>query len=276
MGTLGRKAVWGAALALGVLLPAAAASASNRSAKIDNLLRQVPAGSSTRQVIIRTAPGAVDRVKQKLPHRGNGPTDHSIIPAITAELDDREIAALLSDPDVLSVSADARVHAMAATGKSAGTALPTTPPITNVITTSGTTGSSAVSVIKKALGLDDWFTGSNVTVAVIDSGLQPSVDFGIRIAGFYDFTGGRGAVASLPYDEFGHGTHIAGLIGSSGATSDGKYAGVAPGVKFLALKVLDKKGSGRTSNVISALEFAVQNKERFGIRIVNLSLGHPI
>ena len=79
-----------------------------------------------------------------------------------------------------------------------------------------------------------------------------------------------------PSDEYGHGTHVAGLIGSSGASSNGKFAGVAPGVKLLALRVLDRKGAGRTSDVIAALEFAVANKERFGIRIVNLSLGHPI
>ena len=51
---------------------------------------------------------------------------------------------------------------------------------------------------------------------------------------------------------------------------------MAPGVKLLSLKVLDKKGAGRTSNVIRALEFAVANKDRFGIKVVNLSLGHPI
>ncbi len=71
-------------------------------------------------------------------------------------------------------------------------------------------------------------------------------------------------------------THVAGLIGSSGASSNGKFAGVAPGVKLLALRVLDRKGAGKTSAVIAALEFAVANKDRFGIRIVNLSLGHPI
>jgi serine protease AprX len=47
-------------------------------------------------------------------------------------------------------------------------------------------------------------------------------------------------------------------------------------VKFLSLRVLDKKGIGKTSSVIAALEFAVANKDRFNIRIVNLSLGHPI
>jgi serine protease AprX len=115
-----------------------------------------------------------------------------------------------------------------------------------------------------------------MTVAVIDSGIQNSADFTGRIVGMYDFTPGRNGVSVTPSDEYGHGTHVAGLIGSSGSASNGKYAGVAPGVKILALRVLDRKGLGKTSGVISALEFAVANKDRFGIRVVNLSLGHPI
>ena len=80
----------------------------------------------------------------------------------------------------------------------------------------------------------------------------------------------------MPYDDYGHGTHVAGLIGSSGATSNSKYAGIAPGAKLLSLKVLDGKGTGKTSDVINALEFAVANRTRFGINVINLSLGHPI
>ena len=275
MGPVGRKAVWGAALTLCVLIPAASASAGP-GRKIDRLLQQAAEGSA-RQVILRTTADGKERIKKKLSNRGHRLVVHGIISAITAELDDREIADLRSDPGVLSVSADARVRAMASGNKGTGSGVTTaTVPVADAIAAAGSTDATAVSAIKKVLGIQDWFTGSNVTVALIDSGLQNSIDFSGRIAGFYDFTDGKGAVATLPYDEYGHGTHVAGLIGSSGAWSDGTYAGVAPGVNFLGLKVLDKKGSGRTSSVISALEFAVQNKDRFGIRIVNLSLGHPI
>ena len=52
--------------------------------------------------------------------------------------------------------------------------------------------------------------------------------------------------------------------------------GVATGVNFVALKVLDAEGRGRTSDVIRAIEFAIANRRRFGIDIINLSLGHPI
>ena len=265
MGTLGRKAVWGAALALWVMIPAASASAASGGQKTDRLLQEITSSGSPRTVIIRTRPGAKDRVKKRLPNRRSGPQEHQIIGGLSADMDSKEIAALSSDPDVLSVSADAEVNASAVTASPAAAAASVN------LNQTGTT-----SVLKRWLGIQDWFSGSTVTVAVIDSGIQSGPDFDGRIVGAYDFTGNQGAVATAPTDEYGHGTHVAGLIGSSGASSGGKYAGVAPGVKLLSLRVLDKKGAGKTSNVIRALEFAVVNKERFGIKVINLSLGHPI
>src|SRR5215218_5887633 len=255
MGTLGRKAVWGAALALWVMIPAASASASSGSGKLDKLLKQgTPAATQT--VIVRYRDASKrDNVKHRIERRnGRVVHEHRLISAMTAILSAAEIADLARDSDVLSVSADADVNASAAASTSDGTA----------------------STLKKAIGLQDWFTGSSMTVAVIDSGVQNSTDFTGRIVGTYDFTNSKDGVSISPIDEYGHGTHVAGLLGSSGASSNGKYAGIAPGVKILALKVLDKKGSGKTSNVIDALQFAVTNKDRFGIRVVNLSLGHPI
>ena len=79
-----------------------------------------------------------------------------------------------------------------------------------------------------------------------------------------------------PYDGYGHGTHVAGLIASSGSHSKGYYQGVAPGARIISLRVLDSHGAGYTSNVIKAVEFAVANRTSLGIHIINLSLGHPI
>ena len=72
MGTLGRKAVWGAALALWVLVPAASASASTASCNVDRLLQAASSGSAA-AVIIRVRPDAKDRVRKSLPNRGRGP-----------------------------------------------------------------------------------------------------------------------------------------------------------------------------------------------------------
>ena len=55
-----------------------------------------------------------------------------------------------------------------------------------------------------------------------------------------------------------------------------RYRGIAPKARLFGLKVLDANGAGRTSDVISAIEFATANKTRLGIDVINLSLGHPI
>ena len=73
-------------------------------------------------------------------------------------------------------------------------------------------------------------------------------------------------------DGYGHGTHVAGLIGANQA----EVKGVAPGVSYVSLRVLDNYGVGLTSNVIAALQWAVANKATYGIDVINLSLGHPI
>jgi serine protease AprX len=276
MGSLSRKAVWGAAVALWMMVPAASAAAPDRHGKVDRLLQEASSGSP-RSVIIRVRPEAKERVGKRLPRRGRGPVFHKFISAASAQLDGREIAELASDPDILSISTDADVTSSASGSKSgsATVANTTTSPDGSSSTTLGPE-TWPISVVQKSLGLEKWFTGSSLTVAVIDSGLDSSIDFSSRIVGFYDFVAGKGGVATVPFDEYGHGTHVAGLIGASGASSNGKYAGVAPGIRMLGLRVLDKKGSGKTSEVISALEFVLANKDRFNIRVVNLSLGHPI
>ncbi len=86
-------------------------------------------------------------------------------------------------------------------------------------------------------------TGDGIGVALIDSGLNPSADVDAsRITAFYDFT--QGGILTTPSDGFGHGTHVAGLIGGTGALSNGEYMGVAPDVHFVVAKVLDSNGAG--------------------------------
>jgi len=272
------KAVWGAVLALALLRPLPAAAAPDQAAKLDKALADSSSAGEPRDVIIRVKPGHESAVRNKIGRQsGDEAQTHALIGALSTRLTPRQIAELVNDPDVDGVSIDADVSAVAAVDTSAGTNNGKKNGGSGTQTGGGGTAfdSATVADLKQTLGLGNQFTGSDITVAIIDSGIASSTDFDSRIVAQYVFLKGR-QYFTMPYDDYGHGTHVAGLIGSSGATSNSKYAGIAPGAKLLALKVLDGKGTGKTSDVINALEFAVANRTRFGINVINLSLGHPI
>ncbi len=107
-------------------------------------------------------------------------------------------------------------------------------------------------------------TGKGIKVGIVDTGIDPNhPDFSGRIAQMKDFTG-EGAA-----DNNGHGTHVAGIVGGSGAASGGKYRGVAWECSFYIAKVLRGDGSGSMSDVMAGVEWAVQQ----GTQVINLSLG---
>ena len=143
--------------------------------------------------------------------------------------------------------------------------------------TSLTVGTRAV---HEMLGL----TGAGVTVAVLDSGISTWHDdltnrsstlypYGDqRVAGFVDFVNGQLA----PYDDNGHGTHVAGIIAGNGYDSNGQKSGAAPEASLVSLKVLDANGNGTISTIISALEWVLANHSAYNIRVVNLSVGAAV
>ena len=124
--------------------------------------------------------------------------------------------------------------------------------------------------LNQLLAGDDSYTGTNYTVAVIDTGIDynnPALGggWGKRVIAGYDFYNND----SDPMDDNGHGTDVAGIIGASDAT----YSGVAPNVDFVALKVLGADGSGTFGAVSDALDWVVANRTKFNIVAINLSLG---
>jgi serine protease AprX len=126
--------------------------------------------------------------------------------------------------------------------------------------------------IKKTDVLSSIYSGKDIGVAVIDTGVAPHPDLikpSNRIVAFKDFVNNR----KDPYDDNGHGTHVAGCIAGNGYSSFGEYAGIAPEANIIALKALDQDGSGDTSNVLAAIQWAVDNKKKYNIRVLNLSLG---
>jgi len=125
--------------------------------------------------------------------------------------------------------------------------------------------------------------GTSVGVAVIDSGISDHADL-------HKSTGASRVVYSESFvvgdistaDGYGHGTHVAGLIGGNGASSAlGKgyprqYSGMAPGVNLINLRVLDANGAGTDSQVIAAIQRAIALKSTYNIRVINLSLGRRV
>lgn len=112
-------------------------------------------------------------------------------------------------------------------------------------------------------------TGKGVGIAVLDTGIFLHEDFQNRVVAFKDMVQRRPEA----YDDNGHGTHICGIIGGAGCASGGRYQGVAPGCHLISVKVLDRKGNGYASDVLGGLSWIRENKERYGIRIVNISVG---
>lgn len=112
----------------------------------------------------------------------------------------------------------------------------------------------------------------NIGIAILDSGINANhIDFDDRVVAYKDFVNDK----NYPYDDNGHGTHVAGIACGSGRASRGKYRGVAPNANIIALKVLDKQGKGKSENVIKALEWVIENKKKYNIRVVNISFGTP-
>ncbi|TFH72497.1 hypothetical protein E3V39_13100, partial [Gammaproteobacteria bacterium LSUCC0112] len=120
--------------------------------------------------------------------------------------------------------------------------------------------------------------GKGYSVAVIDSGIDLDHPFfgkdvnlnGIadRIIYQYDFSGANDTSAQ---DWNGHGTHVAGIIGSS----DSNYPGIAPGANLVVLKVFPDFGTRASStDILEALNWVVANASKYNIVAVNMSLGH--
>lgn len=114
-----------------------------------------------------------------------------------------------------------------------------------------------------------FYTGSGVGVAILDSGCYLHMDFSDRITAFYDVLDGR----EKPYDNQGHGTHIAGIIGGSGKAAGGRYRGMAPDCNLIVVKALDRMGNGEAKDVVNGIRWIINNRERYRIRVLNLSVG---
>ncbi len=147
-------------------------------------------------------------------------------------------------------------------------------------------------------------TGTGVNVAVVDSGIGGNHDLqtslfspGQRVLANVNFVpdhpgatvpaGGQGDAL----DHCGHGTHVAGILAGDGESSmdldaykrhmpDTKYKhhflGIAINAGLVNVRVLDGQGNGTVGSVLAGIQWVVANHNTYGIRVMNLSLGHPV
>jgi serine protease AprX len=126
---------------------------------------------------------------------------------------------------------------------------------------------------------DVWgiYKGTGVGVAVVDSGIHLGMDFtdamsNTRIMAQVKFN----SQTTNMSDMYGHGTHVAGIIGGRGVNSSGGYVGVAPDVNLINVKVSDDTGNAAVSDVVNGLQWVLDNKATYNIRVVNLSLNSTV
>ena len=131
---------------------------------------------------------------------------------------------------------------------------------------------SARDIVNANMAQEKGYTGKGIGIAILDTGISPINDFSYpknRIIAFKDFINGK----TSPYDDNGHGTHVSGIAGGNGTNSNGKYKGIATECNFIGVKVLNKEGKGNASDVLAGLQWIVDNKEKYNIKIINLSIG---
>jgi serine protease AprX len=236
-------------------------------------------------VIVRELPGAGDRPERAVAALG-GTVEQSlgIIDGFTASLPADQVGALRMTAGVSSVTEDAGVTLQSADVEGQAGQMGSMQSITGPVTGAA----------------DMWaagYTGRGVDVALIDSGVVP-VD-GLRTAGkvvhgpdlsFEARTcqrvGYKVQCTASPVknmDTYGHGTHMAGIIAGrddaaptsvAGVTSS-DFVGMAPDARIVSIKVADAQGRTDVSQVIAAIDWVVQNRNKHGlnIRVLNMSFG---
>jgi subtilisin family serine protease len=108
------------------------------------------------------------------------------------------------------------------------------------------------------------FRGQGQKIVIIDSGIYPHPDIKDKVVEWVDFSTAKKA---KPVDEYGHGTHVAGVAAGSGKKSGGEICGIAPEAELVGLRITT------VAEAIKALQWCVENKDAMGLKVINMSLG---
>ena len=213
------------------------------------------------RVIVQVQPDFFTRTRRESSRAGR-PLENtlSLVRGFTAQLTSSQIRLLLRSQLVQYVTIDAAIRAAHQPGDAErGTPFDFLAPI----------GADQA----HEMGYDG---GSGLGIAVFDSGITHHRDLDGRVEAVVDFTGGSAAEFEKDEgsDPYGHGTAVAGVIGALGR-EDKIWDGVAPGVKFIDVRVINQGGWGLTSHLIQAIDWVIANREQYDIRVANMSLGHP-
>jgi serine protease AprX len=240
-----------------VLVVSAAHPEGQRGPTLSDDLKAALASGARVRVIVQGEEGVLSTLRGRL---GRG-LRRQLAGALSLDVSPAELKSLAADGAIAHLSGDLPVVADAA--------------ITNQVTRADAVWAGQRGLIG-LLG-QPGYTGRGIGVAVIDSGIAEHAAISGRVVARVNLVSTEPHVTG---DPFGHGTHIAGLIGGSAAAAarvTPEYGGgTAPGVHFADVRVLGSNGGGFTSDVIAGIDWTIANARRYDLRIINLSLGHPV
>ena len=258
----GKRATRGSTKRVTRPLPTAQGDGQKVSPRLDERIRAAGANDLVR-VIVQTADeptaGHLTRISNK---GGTLKRKHSAIRGYSARVRAADLERLANDPEVTRISID-------------------TPVTAHMDIAYRATGANRAWM--KNNGTID---GSGIGIAVVDTGVQGHIDMmgadgsAPRLMEV-PIVGSNISTLSGPTDANGHGTHVAGIIAGSGAASSDPqsfrtFQGIAPGANIISIRALYPDGSGYTSDILAGIDWAIQNRLTYNIRVLNLSLGHPI
>jgi serine protease AprX len=214
-------------------------------------------GAHLHRVIVQGDAGALGSVRRGL----NGLLRRDLSSAVAIEVNDAQLEALKQNPLFSHISGDLPVVGDMA--------------ITNRVTAADAVWQGTPGFL--GLGGSPGYTGSGVGVAILDSGIGTHTALDTRVIARVNLVTDEPGVTG---DPFGHGTHLAGIIGGNRTAASyvtpAFAGGSAPSVQFIDVRVLGSTGSGRTSDVIAGIDWVIAHKLAYNIKVINLSLGHPV